>query len=237
MIFDLAVLSVLLISAGVAFWRGLIREVLTIVGVLGGLVAMYFLGPPLTPVTRDLLGVREGEEPQLFMDAVPYTIIADALAYGGVFLVVVILLTVWSHFLASGARAVGLGALDRSLGVIFGLARGVLILTLLYLPVYMLVEKETRQEWQWLEESRTRVYVEATAAWIAGMIPESLLERSEEQVESAREKLQEMDVLRRDGAPAEEKAAPARDADGAVPGYRDEQRQDMRDLIEENINE
>jgi len=43
--------------------------------------------------------------------------------------------------LAEGAKSMGLGAVDRTFGVIFGLVRGVVLLSLLYLPVYLLVEK------------------------------------------------------------------------------------------------
>ena len=39
MFLDIAVLVVLIISAGIAFFRGFIREALTIVGVVGGAVA------------------------------------------------------------------------------------------------------------------------------------------------------------------------------------------------------
>lgn len=257
MIFDIVVVSILIVSAAIAFFRGLIREVLTIIGVIGGLIAAYFLGPLLAPVARNMLGVNgEGDETKALFDLIPYTIVGDVLAYGAIFLIVVILLSVASHFLASGAKAVGLGALDRSLGVIFGLIRGILILALLYLPFYMFTELESRKDW--LEGSRTRVYVEATAGWIEGLIPESLIEKSEEQakeaqesIKSTREKLQEIDVLRgeetvKEKQPAQQKTfrpgehendPPLAGETENAPAYNEEERQIMQDLIRENMNE
>lgn len=252
MIFDVVVLAVLVISCIIAFLRGFIREVLTIFGVVGGAVAAFYLGPLAVPLTRNLLDVKEGGEPQLLFDLIPYAIVADVLTYSTIFLIVIILLSTISHFLAGTAKAVGLGALDRSLGVLFGLARGVLILAVLYLPVYMFSEQEARKEW--FKGSRTFVYVETFAGWLSGFVPESLALEGEKQagkaadsLKSTREKLQEIDILRRDseteGKAAAEKTAPAGETETLpaeenaepAPGYEEEQRRNMQDLIEEEV--
>ena len=52
MILDILVTAVLLVSAIIAFFRGLILEVLTILGVVGGLAAAYFGGPIFSPTVR-----------------------------------------------------------------------------------------------------------------------------------------------------------------------------------------
>lgn len=237
MIFDLVVLAALLVSAGIAFFRGLIREVLTILGVVGGLVAAYFCGPLLSPMVRGWFGAEESEDEKLF-DLVPYDVAADALAYGSVFLIVVIVLSIASHLLSGWAKAIGLGAVDRTLGVIFGILRGVIILALLYLPVHVLVDEKTRGEW--FAGSKTHFYVAETADSMMLFLPQSLKENAGEEVGEAtesmakttREKLQELDVLRSQSAGG--KTAPG----GEDPaGYKGEQRQGMDELIEENLNE
>ena len=248
MIFDIVVLSVLFVSCVIAFLRGFIREVLIVIGVVGGAAAAYYLGPHLSPVVRGWFGVADvngKEEVPKYFDIVPVTAVADLVAYGAIFVIVFIMLSVISHFLSGGAKALGLGPLDRTLGVVFGLLRGVLFLALLYLPLYVFFEKKERDEWPWLKDSRTRVYVEGLAAWMDKFLPESAKKDIQEGAENAekatREKLQEMDILRPD-QPAEEvpeeplpplpEGIPLEPVyPGEEPVYPDEDRGGMQDLI------
>ncbi|MCB9990498.1 MAG: CvpA family protein [Rhodospirillales bacterium] len=240
MIFDVIVLAVLLISAGIAFFRGFIREVLTILGVVGGLVAAYFGGPSLSPVVREWFsGDAAADDPQKLLGVLPYDVAADALAYGLIFIIVVIVLSVASHLLSGWAKAIGLGAVDRTFGVVFGIVRGVIILALLYLPVHVLVDQDLRDNW--FKDSRTHFYVAGTADWMMKFLPDSIkddaAQKAEEAAESmaktTREKLQELDVLR-DGAQDKQETAPEQES---APGYEGEQRENMNELFEDNYNE
>lgn len=235
MIFDLGVAAIILVSSIIAFLRGFIRETLTILGVVGGTFAAIYAGPGLAPVIRQWFGIEEGaEEPAKLFDIVPMTMVADIAAYGGIFILVVIILSIISHMLSGWAKAIGLGALDRSFGVLFGIARGMVLLALLYLPVYVMVDDETRDGW--FAQSRTRPYIESAAAWTKSLLPESVTRDMEKQKDgdigkAAREKLEQMDVLRRDG----ENAAP--ETNGPEEGYRDEQRRNMNELIDDGFND
>lgn len=241
MIIDLIVGVVLLISALIAFFRGLIREVLTIAGVVGGVIAAWIGGPVLNIYTDRWLGVGVEEEPRRLFDLVPYSLISDILSYGLIFLVVVIILSVLSHILAQSAKTLGLGAIDRTLGVIFGLIRGVLLLGLLYLPVYMLVEPDTKT--RWFEGSKSHFYLEKTAGWMAGFLPEETKEEvrkeTDEAVENlgARKKLQDMDVLRKDTQPNNQEDLDAPGEDKNNDGYSEEFRQKMDQLFEQETRE
>lgn len=246
MILDIAVLAVLLVSAIIAFLRGFIREVLTILGVVGGLAAAYFGGPHLSPVVRGMFTPGEGEEPEKFFDIIPYDVAADAIAYGSIFIIVVIVLSIASHFIAGWAKAIGLGAVDRTLGVMFGLVRGAVILGLLYLPAYMIVDKETRGDW--FKDSRTHFYLDASAGWMVSALPESFTddikkkteEAGESMAESTREKLQELDVLRSEGgedALKDERAGPPKPVEDPASGYGQDQRENLNELFEDNLND
>ncbi len=251
MFFDAVIVAVVLLSAVFAFFRGFIREVLTILGVVGGLVAAYFGGPPLLPMMKNWLGIKEGADPKLYFGVIPDTALADALAYGSVFLVVVIVLSIVSHLLAGWARAIGLGAVDRTLGVAFGIVRGVAVLAIIYLLPYILIDKETRMAW--IKESRTLVFVEQTSAWMAGFLPESLRDEkaidaraaADSMAKATREKLKELELLKGENGetptpPTPEGAlpegpltpAPGGAGDGAS-GYNPDTRQDMKDLIQQ----
>src|SRR6188474_2988360 len=124
MIFDVIVLIAVFISSIVAFLRGFIRELLTIVGVVGGVIAAFFGGPFLLPQMNKWLDVPADKTKMTkLFDIIPMDIVATICTYGLIFIVVVIVLSVLSYFLSSGAKALGLGPVDRVLGVIFGMAR------------------------------------------------------------------------------------------------------------------
>jgi membrane protein required for colicin V production len=237
MIVDIIVLAVLLVSAAIAFLRGFIREVLTILGVVGGVAAAYAFGPYLEPHMDGWLGIVEGEEPKKLFDMLPYTILSDILTYGSIFIVVVIVLSVLSHVIAESARAIGLGPVDRTFGVVFGVARGLVLLALLYLPVHLFVDKETKV--RWFEGSRMHVYIEQTAGVLATFIPEDAIKKIEEdkkkfdESNGARQKLEKIDLLPGQ-QPAEEQNGEQQPAPGQNGGgYNDEFRQKMDELFEQ----
>lgn len=236
MIVDILVGAVLLVSAIIAFVRGFIREVLTIAGVVGGLAAAYAFGPMLTPTMLGWLGGAGSEDaPNKLFDIVPYTMVAQGLSYGAIFIIVLIIISVASHFLAETVKSVGLGAVDRTLGVFFGLARGILVLGLLYLPVHMLAEGETKAGW--FEDSRTHIYLEKTAIFISKFLPEDTIDDIEEsgtKIEESmdtRKKLEDMQLLRKKA----EEGTLSEDDKKKLQGYDEEFRDNMDQLFEEKV--
>ncbi|MBP7722638.1 MAG: CvpA family protein [Alphaproteobacteria bacterium] len=232
MIFDVIVLIITLISAFIAFLRGLIREVLTIFGVVGGLAAAWYAGPMLLPYMKDWLGVKEGAEPEKLLGVLPYDILAVILAYGIIFIVVALVLSIVSHILAETARAIGLGPVDRTLGVIFGIARGILLVSIPVMVMQLITSDEQREEW--FKDSKTYFYVDQVSVALLDMVPDSTVEKFKEDAEtikesaSTREKLQQMDILK-GGAPREEELPPA---ESGTEGYTNEFRDEMDQLFE-----
>lgn len=230
MVFDVIVLVVLFVSALIAFLRGAIREILTILGVVGGMAAAWYAGPLLVPPIEGWLGVQEGVDPEKLLGVLPYDILAKILAYGLVFIVVVIVLSIISHMLAETARAIGLGPVDRTLGVIFGLLRGILLLGVVYFPFHLLLDQEKKEEW--FKDSKTFFYVEQTAQAMVNMLPETTIEKFRKDAEAVqegvdtREKLQGMDILKKDGAAGE------KPVQNNGKGYNEQFRDDMDRLFE-----
>lgn len=110
---DYAILGVLAVSVVWGIWRGFVREVISLAGwVLAFLAANAVAGP---------LG-----------DALPTSISSPEVRVLAAFLVVFIftlsIATVAGMLLSRLLKAAGLGGLDRTLGGLFGLARGVVIL-------------------------------------------------------------------------------------------------------------
>ena len=84
---------------------------------------------------------------------------------------------------------------DRSLGVVFGIIRGVLILGLVYLPFQMFLEEEEKAEW--FSDSRSIVYIEWTAEWIRNFFPENFTDEEaiSGKADEARETLKSLEIL------------------------------------------
>ena len=235
MIFDIVVLIILLVSCVTAFLRGFIREVLTICGVVGGTLAAFFLSPSTAPYIQAWLGADKGEKAEKIFGILPPDLAGSLLSYGGTFAIVVVILSFVSHKLAQGARALGLGAVDRSLGVLFGMVRAVLLLSLLYLIPFVLAPRDVRDKF--LAGSKTQPMLEITTGWVASFLPgtakaapdEKEGSLMEQMKKTTREKLQDIDVLEKktDSVPSDT---------GEGEGYKDGQRQDMKSLIDDNLN-
>src|SRR5262245_1603162 len=109
---DYAVLGVFAVSMLVGLWRGLVREVISILGwVIAFLAANLFAGP------------LSASMPQ----AIPTPELRVAAAFLAVFVGALVVSSLLGLLLSKAIQAVGLGGLDRTLGAGFGAARGVLI--------------------------------------------------------------------------------------------------------------
>lgn len=169
MILDLVVIGILLVSALVAFWRGFVREVLTIISLVGAAAATFMFGPKMVPIAQGWLVDPDAKEPQQLFGLIPYDMVGTALGFGLVFGVVLVALTLASHLFSRAVHYVGLGPVDRSLGVVFGLVRGVVVLGLLSVVLNFAVAEEKRGEY--FADSKTYPYVSYLADLTSAMMP------------------------------------------------------------------
>lgn len=253
MVFDIVAIATVLASAVIAFLRGFIREALTILGIVGGLAAAFFFGPVAAPIVRHWFGVGkdatdEAREAARLFDLIPYTLVADALCYGTIFIVIVVALSFISHALSEMVKSAGMGPVDRALGVAFGIGRGVLLLALMYLPIHLIIEDRLKDEW--FKGSRTHAFIAWTANGLATAIPgikdgtESLAKDvrkaadGAKEAQNTREKLQDLNLLGKDASEektTEKDSAAEKDASekkDAGTGYGAGQRQELEKLIE-----
>ena len=111
-IFDYLVLFVLVSSVVISTLRGLVKEILSLLGWIVAFVVANAYGAKLAPMLPDLL---PGETARLI------------LAFIVLFLGVRILMGLLSLAIGALVEASGLSLADRGLGGLFGLARGIVI--------------------------------------------------------------------------------------------------------------
>jgi membrane protein required for colicin V production len=152
---DLVVLGILAISAGLAFLRGFVREVLGI----GAWVGAGFFAAWSTPYVQERFEVWVNS-PGMGAYA----------ALATMFLVAVVILSVLAAMVGNIMRSSMLSGLDRSLGVAFGLVRGAALLAAAYVITGWAVPIA-----KWpppVLQSRSLPYVYDTAIQFAGLLPD-----------------------------------------------------------------
>jgi membrane protein required for colicin V production len=170
MILDLVVIGILLVSAAVAFLRGFVREVLTIGSLLGAAAATYMFGPSLKPLVAGWLIDPDAKVPQMLFGIVPYSMLVPVIAFAIVFAITLILLNILTYMISKGVHSVGLGPVDRSLGVVFGLIRGVILIGLMGLVLNFVLSESQRETY--FGESKTYPAVTYTSALMQALMPD-----------------------------------------------------------------
>ena len=161
---DLAVLGVLALSGIVAFMRGLVREVFS----LGAWVGASFITAYAYPFAKPWVHGHIKNE-----------MAADAATAAGLFCLALIVLIPLGNLVAGLIKGRTLTAIDRSLGFVFGLARGFLVVCLLYLVMaWMWPEKDKLPEW--LTEAKTQPLLAYGAENVKDMFPEGERKKIEE---------------------------------------------------------
>jgi membrane protein required for colicin V production len=146
----------------------------------------------------------------------------------GLFLVTLVLFSVLTRVLSNRIQHSSLGALDRSLGLLFGFLRGAVIVVLVWLALGYMVTEGDRPAW--IQEARSRPLVERGAGLLLTLVPPELLESGDQAAEDARRRAEE---LRRAEQTYQELVSPLRKAgaEEEQPAYNE----GMRDEIEKAI--
>lgn len=152
---DIFLIGIMLISGFLAMLRGLTREVLSILSWAAAAVAALLLFPHYQAQARSII------EPPL---------LADGVLAGGIFLVVLIVVSIITARISDRVLDSRIGALDRTLGFIYGLARGLILVVILYLFYSWLVPENTQQ--RWILDARSLPLIKRTGEFIVSLLPE-----------------------------------------------------------------
>lgn len=217
---DLAIIAVVIISGLLALARGFIHEVLAVGSWIAAAVVVVFALPYARPYARDLITIP---------------ILADLAAAGVIFIVAVLLFSILIGFITNKVQGSSLGPIDRTLGFLFGLARGALLVCLAYLPLQWLAPPS--QQPDWLKDARLLPWVQTGANWLKSLIADDIAEpgrgkpttASTPSRDTARKAL-ETEKMVRDMMSPEPKSPPPPDP-GQPKGYGDRERRELERLI------
>jgi len=152
---DLGLIVIILISALLAMVRGFTREVLAIGSWAAAAAAAYFFYPILVPYIS----------PYIHKEPLPAVISAAVIFF--VALIVVSILTVRISDAILDSKV---GALDRTLGFVFGAARGFLLGVVMFAIFNWLVAE--KQQPQWVKDAKTRPILAETADRVIALLPD-----------------------------------------------------------------
>lgn len=154
---DLVVIGVVLISALLAAVRGLTREVLAIASWVAAAVVAWMFHPQLLPIAEQ---------------HIPNKTIALVAVIAALFLVTLIVVSLITARISDFVLDSRIGALDRTLGFVFGAGRGLLLAVIGYLFFSALVPEKMQPAWA--KEARAKPILEETGRSLLTMLPQDI---------------------------------------------------------------
>src|SRR5438874_11544039 len=151
---DMILIGVMLVSAVLAMIRGFMREVLSIAAWIIAAVATLYVYSKLLPFAKSYFN---------------NDIVATAAVVGGTFLGTLIIVSVITVRFSDMVLDSRVGALDRTLGFLFGLGRGLIIVVVAFLFFAWLVPPRTQPAW--VANANSKVVLQSTGHWLMSRLP------------------------------------------------------------------
>ena len=149
---DVILIVIMLISGFLAMVRGFTREVLSIFSWAVAAVAALYLTPKYASVL----------DPYITNPSVAQIAFA-----AGVFIITLIVVSLITFRISDSVLDSRVGALDRTLGFVFGLARGFLLVAI----VFILFSALARDQPEWVRNARSYNLLQQTQVAIESLLP------------------------------------------------------------------
>lgn len=153
-VFDYIVLAILLFSIVISFLRGFVREVVSLLTWVVGIVFAVKLAPFLSEYFS-----------WFSSDTLQYIV-----AFATIFIVIFIIGALIARLLKDVSYAIGLGFIDHVLGFVFGFARGGLVVILLI----MLIGTTPYANSQWFSSGWTVNMTQGIVVWAESFLPKGV---------------------------------------------------------------
>ena len=152
-IVDLVLLGVLVFSMLLGAWRGLVYEMLSVVG----WAVSFYAAQWFAPQVASLLPLQSASEPVRYAAAFVLIFIAAVFAAG-----------LLAFLLKKLVEAMGLRPVDRTMGAVFGLLRGLILL----LATSVVMDMTALKASDWWQESKGALALAATLKGLKPVLPE-----------------------------------------------------------------
>ena len=221
-LFDLIAIAILLVSGLVGFTRGAVRELVTVFAFALAALAGLFLLPVSGPIVRSIVGP-------------PWAATAAAIVI--VFIIAYVALRLAGHWVTSHLHSrAALGALDRSIGLAFGVVRALIFLGVFYLVFNMATPPELMP--RWIADAKLLPLARASARTVQTVAPEGV--KVAGGLRPQLERAVRGEDARSDAEVSDPVGATRRSLDAAVraseaqktPGYDNRSRDRIDDLVE-----
>lgn len=153
---DIILIAVMVISGLLAMVRGFVREVFAIASWIIAAVVTLLGYPHVLPYAKQYI---------------TQDTFAMAASVAGVFLLTLLIVSIITVRISDLILDSRIGALDRTLGFLFGLARGFLIMVVAFLFFNWLVQNEQGQP-DWIRNAHSRVLLQSAGDWLISVLPE-----------------------------------------------------------------
>lgn len=202
-LFDAVVVIIIGYSLVRGITRGFTTELLKLVSWFGALLVTLY-------------GVAYGAS-EFARSVVQPDVLADIVAVGVLFFASFLVLRFLAGKVGERVKDSPIGILDRSLGALFGLARGLVVVAAGYLLLdFFVSEKELKS---WAEEAHTRPLVAYSAEMLATIVPDIVKKAKDEETRKAI-----LEGIKKAAPPPSELAAEGK-------GYTEETREGLEELL------
>ncbi|MEO9653209.1 MAG: CvpA family protein [Roseobacter sp.] len=155
---------IVLVSALLAYGRGIVREIMAIVGWVAAAILGFMFAPQVEPMVREVPVIGE-----FLADSCELSIIG---AFAAVFAVALIIVSLFTPLFSSAIQRSALSGIDQGLGLLFGVARGVLLVAVGFFVYNTVI---TGDSYTIVDESRSAAVFSQLTGEIENAEPEQAL--------------------------------------------------------------
>lgn len=207
---DILLLGVMLVSGLLAMIRGFMREILSITAWGAAAVATLLLYPTLLPIAKANISSD---------------LVATGAVIGGVFLLTLLIVSILTVKVSDMILDSRIGALDRTLGFLFGLGRGLIIVVVAFLFFAWLVPSSKQPDG--VRNAKSLEVLNRTGEWLQALLPQDM----DNYLSQWFKKRPKGDEDSPDAPPGQRSDSSSPDTTGSV-RYPRADRTDMRQLID-----
>jgi len=151
--FDYLLIGVVGLSVVLSLWRGFVREIISLIG----LVAAFFAASRASGYAGDFLGKW-----------IPNGTVSDIAGFALVFVLIMLVVGIIGMIIRKLVDMADLTATDRTLGIFFGAARGILLIALSFL----IYTSYAKPDYSWMKTSLLTPYAIQAGDMLGEAIPE-----------------------------------------------------------------